>query len=178
LGKTFGLKREPGLYEVIMGTVSLEEGLRNISDIMLGDIQFDELMKSPGIDNIWILTSGQLPHDPSEILESKELSDLIEELKKRFDVIFFDSPPVLPITDASLLASRVDSVVLCYEIGKTARNALLRSKIQLELVGSKIAGVILNHISPQTEALTPYPYYYKYRYTEKEESGGTRKNKE
>lgn len=172
LGKTFGLKREPGLYEVIMGTVSLEEGLRNISDIMLGDIQFDELMKSPGIDNVWILTSGQLPHDPSEILESKELSNLIEELKKRFDVIFFDSPPVLPITDASLLASKVDSVVLCYEIGKTARNALLRSKIQLELVGSKIAGVILNHISPQTEALTPYPYYYKYRYTEKEESGG------
>jgi Mrp family chromosome partitioning ATPase len=175
LARTFGIKKEPGFYEVILGTVSLDEGLRNISDIMLGDIQFDEIMKSPGIENIWILTSGHLPLNPAQILESKELSNLIEELKKRFDVIFFDSPPLLPITDASLLASKVDSVILCYEIGKTARNALLRSKIQLELVGSKIAGVILNHISPQTEALTPYPYYYKYRYTEKEESGETRK---
>ena len=173
LAKTFGLKREPGFYEVILGTVSLDEGLKNISDIMLGDIQFDEIIKSPGIENIWILTSGHLPFNPAQILESKELSDLIEELKKRFDVIFFDSPPLLPITDASLLASKVNSVVLCYEIGRTARNALLRSKIQLEIVGANIAGVILNHISPQTEALTPYPYYYKYRYTEKEESGRT-----
>ena len=177
LARTFGIKREPGFYEVILGTVSLEEGLKNISDIMLGNIKFDELMKSPGIDNISVLPSGHLPHNPSEILESKELPNLIEELKKRFDVIFFDSPPLLPITDASLLASKVDCVVLCYEIGKTARNALLRSKIQLEIVGSKIAGVILNHISPQTEAITPYPYYYKYKYsyTEKEESDGIHK---
>lgn len=173
LAKTFGIKREPGLNEVITGTVKLEDALRNISDIMLGGIQLEEIMKTPGIENIWVLPSGHLPLNPAEVLESKELPKLIEEIRKRFDVILFDSPPILPITDASLLASKVDSVIICYEIGRTARAALLRAKIQLESVGAKISGVVLNHIAPQTETVAAYPYYYryKYRYYGKEESG-------
>jgi tyrosine-protein kinase Etk/Wzc len=180
LAKTFGIKREPGLNEVITGTVKLEEALRSVSDIMLGDMQLDDIMKVPGIENIWILPSGHLPFNPAEVLESKELSKLIEDLKRRFDVIFFDSPPILPITDAGLLAPKVDSVVICYEIGRTARAALLRAKIQLESLGAKISGVVLNHITPQTEAMAPYPYYYryKYRYYEKEDKSGKKRKTE
>lgn len=171
IAKTFGIKREPGLNEVATGAVNLEEALKGISDIMLGDMKFDEIMKFPGMENMWILTSGQLPPNPAEILESERLTNLIKELKKRFDVIFLDSPPVLPVTDACLLGSKVDGVVLCYEIGRTPRNALLRAKIQLESVGAKILGVVLNHVKPQTEF--PYPYYtykyrYRYRYDEKD----------
>lgn len=164
LAKTLGMKKEPGLNEVITGTVKLEDALRNISDIMLGDMELSEIMKTPGIENIWILPSGHVPPNPAEVLETKELSKLIEELKKRFDVIFFDSPPALLVTDAGLLAPKVDSVILCYEIGRIAREALLRAKIQLESAGAKISGVVLNHITPQTEAMTPYPYYYRYKY--------------
>ena len=168
VAKTFGIHREPGLTEIVTGTADLEDALKNISDIMLGNMQLDEIMKGPGIENIFILPVGQLPRNPTEILESTELSELVEVIKKRFDVILFDSPPVLPVTDASLLASKVDGVVLCYEIGKTARDALLRAKVQLESVGAKILGVVLNQIKPQTEIMTPYPYYkYKYRYHEK-----------
>lgn len=170
LAKTLGVKREPGLSEVIIGTVKLKDALRSIPDIMLGDMEFDEIMKTPGIENIWILPSGHLPLNPAEVLESKKLPGLIEEFKKRFDVIFFDSPPTLLVTDVALLAYKVDSVVLCYEIGRTARDVLLRAKIQLESVDAKISGVVLNHIAPQTETMAPYPYYYryKYRYHEKE----------
>ena len=164
LAKTFGIKREPGLNEIIAGTVNLEDALRNISDIMLGDIQLDEIIKTPGIENIWILPAGHLPFNPAEVLGSKDMSKLIEELKKRFDVILFDSPPVLPVTDASLLAPKMDSTVICYEIGRTARAALLRAKIQLESTGAKISGVVLNHIAPQTETMAAYPYYYRYKY--------------
>lgn len=164
LAKTLGMKKEPGLNEVITGTAKLEDALRSISDIMLGDMELSEIMKTPGIENIWILPSGHVPPNPAEVLESKELPKLIEELKKRFDVIFFDSPPALLVTDAGLLASKMDGVVLCYEIGKIAREALLRAKIQLESAGAKISGVVLNHIAPQTEAMTPYPYYYRYKY--------------
>lgn len=182
LAKTFGIKREPGLNEVITGTTSLEDALRNVSDIMLGDMQLDDIMKAPGMENVWILPSGHLPLNPAELLESKELPKLIEDLKKRFDVILFDSPPILPITDASLLAPKVDSVVVCYEIGRTARAALLRAKIQLESTGAKISGVVLNHITPQTETVAPYPYYrsrYKYGYYEEEgKSGRKRKTEE
>jgi len=175
VAKTFGMKREPGLNEIITGTVKLEDALRNISDIMLGDMQFDEIMKTPGIENIWILPSGCLPLNPAEVLESNELSRLIEELKKKFDVVLFDSPPILPITDASLIAPKVDSVIICYEIGRTARAALLRAKVQLETVGAKITGVVLNHIAPQTETMLPYPYYYKYKYKYYEEPDKKRK---
>jgi capsular exopolysaccharide synthesis family protein len=144
--------------------------------MMLGDMELKEIIKSPGIENIWVLTSGRVPLNPAEILESPEIENLIKELRNRFDVIFFDSPPVLPVTDASLLASKVDSVVLCYEVGRTSRDALLRAKIQLESVGAKISGVILNHIAPQAENIYPYYYQYKYRYYEKEKEGKSGKS--
>lgn len=164
LAKTFGLKKEPGLHEVITGTVELEDAIRSISDIMLGEMELDEILKTPGIENLWILPSGHLPRNPAELLGSKELPGLIEQLKERFDVIFFDSPPILLISDTCLLASRVDSVILCYEIGRTAREVLLRAKTQLESVGANISGVVLNHIAPETETMGSYPYYYKYKY--------------
>jgi tyrosine-protein kinase Etk/Wzc len=165
LAKTFGIKKEPGLNEVITGTARLEDAIRSIADIMLGDMELRHVMKTPGMENIWILTSGHVPLNPAEILESDELHRLVEELKQKFDVILFDSPPVLLVTDACLIASKVDGVVLCYEIGRMARDALMRAKAQLELAGAKISGVVLNHITPQTEPMTYYPYYrYRYRY--------------
>lgn len=171
LAKTFGVKREPGLTEVVTKAVELDAALNNITDIIVGDLKFEDIRKTPGIENIWILSSGQIPANPVEILESRELPGIIEILRSRFDVIIFDSPPVLPVTDASLLALKVDTVIIVHEIGKTSRDALLRTKIQLETVGGNISGIILNHINPQTEALTISPYYshYKYRYYGKPE---------
>ncbi|MFH0828204.1 MAG: polysaccharide biosynthesis tyrosine autokinase [Candidatus Omnitrophota bacterium] len=168
LAKVFGIKREPGLNELMMGTVNLDAALNNITDILLGEIGLEDIRKTPGIENIWILPSGHLPQNPVEILESKVLLDIIEKLKARFDVVIFDAPPVLPVTDASLLAPKMDCVVLVYEIGRTSREGLMRSKVQLEAVGAKIAGVVLNHTQAQSEGITPYPYYHKYKYYGKE----------
>ena len=164
LHKVFGLEREPGINEIITGKVRLEEALRNVSDMILGELSLDQIIKSPGMENIWVLTSGNIPRNPAEILESPALASLIKELENRFEVIIFDSPPALPVTDASILANKVDSVVLCYEAGRTSRDALKRTKMQLESVGAKISGVILNHIAPQTESVSAYPYYYRYKY--------------
>ncbi|MBU1727401.1 MAG: AAA family ATPase, partial [Candidatus Omnitrophica bacterium] len=170
LDKAFGVKREPGLNELATGSATLKEALNNIVDIIVGDMNFDDIRKTPGLDNLWILPSGHLSYNPAEILKSKEITKVIEELKKRFDVIIFDAPPVLPVTDASLLAPQMDAVVLVYEIGRTSREALIRAKIQLESVGAKITGVILNHTQPETEPVSSYPYYhYKYGYTTKGE---------
>ncbi len=168
LSKVFGIKKEPGLNELMMGTVSLDAVLNNITDILLGEIGLEDIRKTPGIENIWILPPGHLPQNPVEILESKVLLDIIEKLKARFDVVIFDAPPVLPVTDASLLAPKMDCVVLVYEIGRTSREGLMRSKVQLEAVGAKIAGVVLNHTQAQSEGIAPYPYYHKYKYYGKE----------
>jgi Mrp family chromosome partitioning ATPase len=165
LARTFGVKKEPGLTELLTGAESLDGVLRNITDIMMGEMNFEDIRKNPGLENIWIIASGHLPFNPPELLESKEISSLIEKLKMRFDVVIFDAPPVLPVTDASLLAQKMDCTVIVYEIGKTSREALMRTKVQLESVGAKLAGVVLNHTNPQTDAISTYPYYtQKYRY--------------
>ncbi|HQJ16110.1 MAG TPA: polysaccharide biosynthesis tyrosine autokinase [Candidatus Omnitrophota bacterium] len=171
LCKVFGLEREPGLNEVIMGTAPLESALRNITDLFLGNIGFETIRKTPGIENIWILPSGHLPHNPVEIIDSRAFLDLMAKLKSRFDVIILDSPPVLPVTDASLLAPKVDGVIMVYEIGRTGREGLMRSKVQLEAVNAKILGVILNHTQAQTEQISAYPYYRKYKYYGREDQG-------
>lgn len=170
LSRTFGIKRDPGLNEFFMGIVDLDSILKNITDIMLGEMKFEEVRKTPGIENIWIMPSGQPPTNPVELLESKKMRDMIDKLKTKFDVIIFDSPPVLPVTDASILAPNMDCVVLVYEIGRTSREALMRAKVQMESAGAKIAGVILNHTRPQTESISAYPYYhYRYRYYGRDE---------
>jgi tyrosine-protein kinase Etk/Wzc len=170
IAKTFGIKKEPGLNELLTGTIPLEEALKNVTDLMMGEMNFEEIRMTPGLENIWLLTSGRLPFNPAELIESKELNNVIEKLKMKFDVVIFDSPPILPVTDASLLAPKIDCVVVVYEIGRTSREALIRAKGQLESVGAKISGIVLNHTKPQTEAIATYPYYsHKYRYYGKEE---------
>lgn len=171
--KSFGIRSKFGLKEYIAGVITLDEAIKNIADIMLGDMKLDDILKTPGIENISILPSGEISSDYTGVLESKEMNSMIEELRRRFDVVLFDSPPVLPITDASLIAPKVDSVIMVYETGKISRSALLRTKIQIESTGAKIIGVVLNQISPQVETAAPYPYYYykyKSRYYGKESS--------
>ena len=106
---------------------------------------------------------------------------MVEALKARFDCIIFDAPPVLPVTDASLLAPKMDAVVLVYEIGRTSREALMRTKSQLETVGAKITGIVLNNTRSSSEAISLYPYYsrYKYKYYSKnqEEEDGKKEKK-
>ncbi|NQS99492.1 MAG: polysaccharide biosynthesis tyrosine autokinase, partial [Candidatus Omnitrophica bacterium] len=165
LYQTFGLQREPGLNEVLSEAIEWKKALRRLSDLLIGVMGFDQLLKTPGLDNLSILTSGRIPLNPSELLGSKAAANLIEQLKAEFDVVLFDSPPILPITDAVLLAPKVDGVILVYETGRTAKAALLRAKSLLESVGAKMLGVVLNHIQPEMEMYPAYyPRYHRYKY--------------
>jgi tyrosine-protein kinase Etk/Wzc len=179
LAKTFGIPREPGINEYITGAVKLEDTIYNITDVLVGKMTFEDIVKTPGLENISIIPTGHLPFNPVDILDSKELKNLIDKLKSQFDVVLIDSPPVLPVTDASILAPKVDTVVIVYEMGRMSREALLRTKVQLQSVGAKISGIILNNTNPHTEAITTYPYYYreKYKYYDKEEEYKDKKAK-
>jgi tyrosine-protein kinase Etk/Wzc len=167
IARAFGLHRELGLTEYLEGLLDYGGIVKSVSDMALGEMGFDEILKFPGIENISLISSGDLPSNPVAVLESKRLQQLVDEARKDFDLILFDSPPILPIADATILAPRMDSVILVYEIGRTARQALLRAKVQIESTGAKLAGIILNNIRPQTESIMfSYPYYYKYKYEE------------
>jgi Mrp family chromosome partitioning ATPase/uncharacterized protein involved in exopolysaccharide biosynthesis len=170
LARAFGIKKWPGVTELVMGTATMEEVINGITDIIIGEMKFEDITRTPGIENISIIPAGHPPSNPAEVLGSKEITNFIEQFKSRFDAVIFDTPPVLLVTDANILAPKMDCVVVVYEIGRTSREALVRTKIQLESVGAKIAGVVLNNTRTQTENIASYPYYhYKYRYYGKEE---------
>ena len=103
-----------------------------------------------GVENLRILPSGPQPPNPSELLGSQRMKDLIGELKKQADYVLFDSPPIIAVTDAAILATRVDGVLLVIRAGKTRREMAQRAKSVLEKVKANLLGVVLNNIKYDT----------------------------
>ena len=164
LHHAFGLPRDPGLTETIVGNKDWHECLRSATDLMLGPLGVDRLMASPNIDKLHLLTSGSLPPNPSEFLNSARMTELIEAFRQEYDFVIFDCPPILPVTDAAILASKTDGTLIVYRVGKIARTALKRAKTLLENVHGQVLGVILTglkaEISPDYEELEYYRYAY------------------
>lgn len=174
LHKVLGLKKEPGLSDVLIGSVKLEDSIRTIVDIFMGDIGADEVAKSPGLDNLNILTSGTFVPNTSEILDTPRLSQLLQTLKNIYDFIIIDVPPVLPVPDGVIVASKADRSYLVYRAGMTSRMALLRAKNQMDLRNAAPKGIILNCMTPEAELVPNYYYYYNYKYYE-EDKGKNKK---
>jgi succinoglycan biosynthesis transport protein ExoP len=163
--KLFGLKRSPGLSEVLIGKAPWRKVANTATDILLGGLEYEKILKTPGIENLHIITCGERTPNPAELLSFAEMDELIQELKQEFDVILFDSSPTLPVTDSAILGAKADGVILVYQAGKTARQALFRSKIQLENVDVKVIGVVINNLKAKyIEDVTPYQRYRYYGY--------------
>ena len=175
LHKVLGLKKEPGLSDLLIGSAKFEDSVRTIVDIFMGDIGADEVAKSPGLDNLNVLTSGTFVPNTSEILDTPKLDQLLQMLKNTYDFIIIDVPPVLPVPDGVIVGSKADRTYLVYRAGTTSRMALLRAKNQMDLRNAGPKGVILNCMTPEAELVPNYYYYYNYKYYE-EEKGGNRKN--
>jgi succinoglycan biosynthesis transport protein ExoP len=171
----FGIEREPGLFNILSGTAELRDVTGTFTDILISETGFDEVLKLPGLDNLNILVSGSKSATPAELLASSEMAGLLEEARGNYDIILIDSPPVLAVADAVILASKVDGVVLVYRVGRTARSILSRAKTQLVEAGAQVKGIVLNNISPQMEMR--YGYYYNYKYYGKYYSSAKEKDK-
>ena len=160
----FGIPRDPGLAEVIVGNKDWRECLRTVADLMLGPLGLEKLMAAPNIDKLSILTSGAPPPNPAEFLNSQRMTDLTAAFRQEFDLVIFDCSPILPVTDATILASKMDGTLIVYRVGRTARAALKRAKSLLENVRSKVLGVVLTgvraEVSPDYEELEYYRYAY------------------
>lgn len=156
-----GLPREPGLSEVLVGGTPWREAVRSVTDLMLGSLGVDCVMNTPGLDNLNVLASGAIPPNPAEFLNSKRLKDLILEMREEYDFVLFDTPPILPISDAVTVGSRVDGAVLVYQVGRVGRNALKRAKFLLEHAQAVVLGTVLTNVRPE---VTPEYAYYRYEY--------------
>ncbi|RZB30185.1 MAG: hypothetical protein SRB1_02465 [Desulfobacteraceae bacterium Eth-SRB1] len=166
VANVFGINQAPGLSDVILGNYSLEDVVRSVTDIMTGKISMDDIMKTPGMDNIYIVTSGTIPPNPAEMAGSRKIADLIKQARSEYDIVLIDAPPLLSATDAALYGSFVDGVLLVYRVGVIGRAVLKRAKAQLDNVKAKVVGIVLNglkaEISPDFAAQDYYKYYYYY----------------
>jgi succinoglycan biosynthesis transport protein ExoP len=178
IGRAFGVELSPGLSEILLGNLNWREVRKTIADILVGKMSVDEALITPGLDNLHFITAGAIPPNPAELIESKHLMEFIEEARKEYQFIIFDSPPILSTADAAILGSKMDAVLLVYRIGAVSRGLLKRSTTQLEQVKSRLIGVILNgmkpNISPDFQDLKYYRYYYSHGEGEKTGDPGKR----
>lgn len=131
-----------------------------LSDYLAKDIDMDEAVVSTSVENLYFMSCGSHPADAQGILNTKKMVDLIEEAKKRYDLLFIDSPPILGVSDASLLASSVDFTIIVVQHRRFPRSMLQRVKQSVVNVGGRIIGVVLNNVDIRDDM--PYQYYTNY----------------
>ena len=108
-----------------------------------------------GVENLWLLPSGPLPPNPAEILGSRRMEEIIAALKARADIVLFDAPPVIAVTDAAVLGTKVDGVLLVVRAGKTRREHAAQAKELLEKAQVRIVGAVLSD-APLDRAMGGY----------------------
>jgi non-specific protein-tyrosine kinase len=138
--------RRPTLHELF--GVSNDVGLTDmIRDETLRDRPPLQETQVPGL---WLLPSGPLPPNPSELLGSKRMEEVIARLKEEADLVLFDAPPSNIVTDAAVLASKVDGVLLVFSAGRTKRDHAQQAKALMEKVNAHLVGVVLNNARVDT----------------------------
>ena len=155
--RVFGLSREPGITDYVLGNYHWKEVTNSISDVMLGDFGIDDILHTPGMDNMNFVTAGTKPPNPTEILSSSRFKEFLTEAGKEYDFIFVDAPPILPVADATEIAPLMDGIFLVYTVGKIGRGVLKRAKSTLDNVEARVLGVILNNVKPEAG-----PEYFRY----------------
>jgi len=156
-----------------------ESNERGLTDFLTADIALDPLILPTEVENLSFLPSGRLPIDAAGILNSQRMIDLIQQVKSRYDMVFFDSPPILGVSDASVIASSVDMTLVVVQHRRFPRSMLQRVKQGLANVGARIVGCVLNNTDIRHdeyyEYYTSYYQYYSPRHSsnrkEKENSG-------
>jgi tyrosine-protein kinase Etk/Wzc len=139
-----------------------------LSDYLLGSSTIDEILKPTKYENLLLITSGERPHNPAELLGTFRFDKLIEELREKGDIILFDSPALLPVSDTITMAPKMDGCLVVVRTLWTPVKAARQAKNQLKRIGCRIFGGILNGVV-HSKGYYPYYYgyygYYSYKYT-------------
>jgi polysaccharide biosynthesis transport protein len=157
--------RRPTLHKMLKVTNSL--GLTNY---LLKQNTLEEVIQTTSLPTLDFLASGKLPSSSLGILSSAQMKDLIGELKQRYDFVFFDSPPIMGVSDASILASEVDMTLQVIQYRRYPQPMNIRAKQLIEKVGGNLVGIVLNNINmSQDESYYYYSgYYHDYYYRSEE----------
>ena len=132
-----------------------------LTDILAKDRAVDKCIQETELENLYILTAGSTPPNPAEILSSEKMKNLIEDLKNIYDYIFIDTPPIGLVTDAGVLSSFTDGVVLVVKSESVEKKYLEETKKKLDAVDARILGAILNSYKSEQKDYNYYSYYGK-----------------
>ncbi|MCD8354742.1 MAG: CpsD/CapB family tyrosine-protein kinase [Clostridiales bacterium] len=147
VAKKMGIKKEPGL-----------------SDLLVGEATAEQAVQTRKKDNISILAAGKLPPDPTWLLESKQMKELLECFRGEYDYIFIDLPPVLTVTDAVILSHVVDGFLLVVQNERTEHKAVTAMLDQLRLANAKVLGFVYTQADLTGGKRYSSRYHYKYKY--------------
>ena len=124
-------------------------GLENrigMSSVIAGEAEIPDAVQATPVQNLWAMTSGPRPHNPSELLSLPKFDELLSILKEQYDFVLIDTPPLLAVSDPSVVAPRVDGVLLTMQISKQSRPEAKRAAHMLEGIGAKVVGVVINQV--------------------------------
>ena len=161
----FGIEREPGLSDILIGSTPWRDCVRTVADILMGRFEMEDIMAAPGLDNLHIIEAGPIPANPSELLSTPAMAAFLRAVRDEYDIVLIDTPPVLPVTDSAIVAAQADGVILVYQAGKVGRLVLKRAKVHIENVGGKVWGVVLNDVKTEIAGYA-YTHYYTHYYGE------------
>lgn len=147
-------------------TIHRTFGLSNsvgLSNYLSRNAELNEIIQPTLVKNLWIITSGPIPPNPSELLGSQRIKELLKELSKRFDLLILDSPPVNTVTDTQILATVADGVVMVVPQGIATKNNVAHAKESLQLVHAHVLGAIMNRVTKSKSGYYGGEYYGIYK---------------
>lgn len=147
------------------------EGAVGLSDLLIGRADLQDVVQRWGRNSLYVLPAGAIPPNPSELLGSKAMISLIAELDRSFDVVLFDAPPLLPVTDAAILARNVGGAIVIAAAGRTHRGQLKGAMAALANVDAPVSGIVLTMLptkGPDAYGYGRYGYGYGYGYASDE----------
>jgi len=148
--------RKPRIHAVFEA-----ERFPGLSDYLFSNVSLEEITRSTKLDNLFYITSGTIPPNPSELLGSKQMVDFLEKLRGIYDMIILDSPPFISVTDPEILSRISDGTILIVQANKTPMDAFLKTYQRINQIDShKFLGSVLNNFSLKSA----YGYYYNYYY--------------
>ncbi|ANE46398.1 capsular biosynthesis protein [Paenibacillus swuensis] len=130
-----------------------------LTNVLSGNFTAKDIYRDTGVENLTVITSGPIPPNPSEMLASKKMTSLMEQFREEFDMIVLDTPPILAVTDALIVSSFSDGVLLVINSTTTKRSLVQKAKSSLDHVHANMLGVVLNN-KKRADADTEYYYYY------------------
>lgn len=129
-----------------------------LSSFLSRQVGLENAIQESEVPNLFVMTAGPIPPNPAEMLGSKSMQKLLEMLREQFEIILIDTPPVLAVTDAQLLASQSDGVLMVINAGKIKKDIATKAKENLLRVNARLLGVVLNNVKHR--ASEEYYYYY------------------